>query len=310
VANFVAEAVTSQLGDEWTAMTFPLHRPLLPLLGKEPADAQGVRPVACIARAGDSPAGLALAQMPTAAEPAAEILSIFVARDLRGQGIATALVKDLEATLSDRGVSRVVGVYMTSRPSLPALERVFAKRGFTDPVRRTIVVRSTPEEASKTLWYRRAKMPSNSTVFPWTELTEAERQTLQRTQAETQWIHPDLEPWRFDQGFDPQSSVGMRRDGEVVGWVINHRIAPDMVRFTVSFIRTDLARRGGIFPLYVASLERLRGTGVTCTFVTASHFESMVKFVLRRCAPFVHFVGETRGVSKDLQPRTGPSEGA
>jgi hypothetical protein len=153
-------------------------------------------------------------------------------------------------------------------------------------------------------------MPSNSTIFPWTELTEAERQTLQRTQAETQWIHPDLEPWRFDQGFDPQSSVGMRRDGEVVGWVINHQIAPDMVRFTVSFIRTDLARRGGIFPLYVASLERLRGTGVTCTFVTASQFESMVKFVLRRCAPFVHFVGETRGVSKDLKPRTGPSEGA
>ncbi len=310
MSNFVTEPVTSPLGDEWTAMTFPVHLQLLPLLGNEMAAAEGVRPIACIARAGDRPAGLALAQMPTAAEPAGEILSVFVAPDLRGQGIATALVGGLEEALAIRGVSRILGVYMTSRPTYPALERVFVKRGFTDPVRRTIVVRSTPEEASTTLWYRRARMPADSTIFPWSELTPAERETLQRTQAESQWIHPDLEPWRFDQGFDPQSSVGMRRDGEVVGWVINHRIAPDMVRFTVSFIRLDLARRGGIFPLYVASLERLRGSGVTCTFVTASQFDSMVAFVLKRCAPFVSFVGETRGVTKDLPPPSSPSKDA
>jgi GNAT superfamily N-acetyltransferase len=310
VSNFVTETVTSPLGDEWTAMTFPVHRQLLPLLGSEDPGANGVWPIACIARVGDRPAGLAMAQMPTAAEPAAEILSVFVAPDLRGQGIATALVQGLEEALANRSAPRILGVYMTSLPSIPALERIFVKRGFTQPVRRTIVVRATPEEASTTLWYRRARMPADSTIFPWTELTPDERETLQRTQAESGWIHPDLEPWRFDKGFDPQSSVGMRRDGEVVGWVINHRIAPNMVRFTVSFIRADLARRGGIFPLYVASLERLRGTGATCTFVTASQFESMTNFVLKRCAPFVSFVGETRGVTKDLTPPSDPSKGA
>jgi transposase len=61
-----------------------------------------------------------------------------------------------------------------------------------------------------------------------------------------------------------------------------------------------LARRGGIFPLYVASLERLKGSQTTCTFVTAAYFESMVRFVQRRMEPFASFVGETRGVSKDL----------
>jgi hypothetical protein len=167
-------------------------------------------------------------------------------------------------------------------------------------VRRTVMVRFTPEEASRTLWYRKAKLPPDSRIFPWTELLPEERDNLRRSQAERNWIHPDLEPWRFDAGFDEVSSVGLRKAGEVVGWVINHRIAPDLVRFTVSFVRGDLARRGGIFPLYVASLERLRGTGVTCTFVTASQFESMAQFVLRRCAPFISFCGETRGASKDL----------
>jgi GNAT superfamily N-acetyltransferase len=310
VSNFVTETVTSPLGDEWTAMTYPVHRRLLPLLGSESATDDGIRPIACTARMGDRPVGLALAQMPTADEPAAEVLSIYVAPDLRGQGIATALVQGLEEELANRGIPCILGVYMTSLPTVPALERISVKRGFTEPVRRTIVVRATPEEAATTLWYRRARMPADSTIFPWTELTPDERETMQRTQAESGWIHPDLEPWRFDNGFDPQSSVGMRRDGAVVGWVINHRIAPNMVRFTVSFIRGDLARRGGIFPLYVASLERLRGTGATCTFVTASQFESMTKFVIKRCAPFVSFVGETRGVTKDLTPPSDPSKDA
>ena len=72
-----------------------------------------------------------------------------------------------------------------------------------------------------------------------------------------------------------------------------------MMRFTISFLRNDLARRGGIFALYVASLERLRPDQM-CTFVTPAHFESMNRFVLRRCAQFINFCGETRGVSKVL----------
>ena len=65
-------------------------------------------------------------------------------------------------------------------------------------------------------------------------------------------------------------------------------------------IRPSGLRRGGIFCLYVASIERLEGTGIYGTFVTASQFPSMQKFVLRRCAPYITFCGETRGVSKTL----------
>jgi len=82
--------------------------------------------------------------------------------------------------------------------------------------------------------------------------------------------------------------------------VINHRASPDLVTFTTSFVRHDLARRGVTFPLFAASLERLQGTGVLCTFVTAAVYPRMNRFVLRRCAPFATFCGETRGVSKEL----------
>lgn len=304
----MSEIVTSEalgpLGGEWASMTFPAYRQALGLIGTiNPAT--GGRPVARCAHMDGQPVGLALGEVSAGDGSAAELLSLFVAPEERNQEVATRLVQGLEHDLARQGVTTLNAVYMTGRASVDAIERIFVKRGFVPPERRTVVVRFTPEEAATTEWYRKARLPAGSTVFPWSEVTAAEIEDLKRSQAENQWIHPDLEPWRCSDRFDVVSSVGLRKDGQIVGWVINHPIAPGMLCFTTSFMRRDLAGRGGIFPLYVASLERLRGTGVVCTFVTAAHFESMVRFVLRRCAPYISFCGETRGVSKALQ--SGPA---
>ena len=108
-------------------------------------------------------------------------------------------------------------------------------------------------------------MPAGASIFKWSELTGEELAWLKQSQADRRWIHPKLEPWNWDLNFDPASSVGMRKDGEVVGWVINHRLSPGVVTFTTAFMRTDLARRGASFPLYVASLTATDGhRGVVC----------------------------------------------
>lgn len=295
------EEVREPLDAAWHGMTFPLFRPLLSLLGTGRADEQGSRPLACRAVVGGEPAGLLLAQRPAAAPATAELLSMFVAAPFRGRGLATRLVECLEgAARSGHDVRELTGSYMTGKPSIPAVERVFEKRGFTPPKLRMIVLKFTPEEAARCDWYQKARMPAGATIFPWKDMSDADRAELRRSQAERAWIHPELEPWRCDERFDEISSVGMRKDGEVVGWVINHRPSPGLVTFTTSFMRRDLARRGAIFPLYVASIERLAGTGVICSFVTNAEFEAMVRFALRRGAPFVHYTGETRGVTKQL----------
>jgi predicted GNAT family acetyltransferase len=102
-------------------------------------------------------------------------------------------------------------------------------------------------------------------------------------------------------GFDRASSVGMRIGGEVVGWVINHRIGSDTLRFTCSFMREDLARRAAILALYTESIERADRAGYrTCTFITPVKYTGMVDFVVKHCAQWISYVGETRGVAKRL----------
>lgn len=299
VSDIETAEATGPLGDGWAAMTFPAYRPLLGLLGSVNPETGG-RPVARCATHGGRPVGLAIGEIAAGEHPPAELFSVFVDANLRGQGIATQLVEGLEHDLRRHGASSLNAVYMTGKPAIPVIERVFEKRGFPPPEQRKIVVRFTPEEAATTEWYGKARLPAGAEVFSWSEMTAADVEDLKRSHAESPWIDPDLEPWRMSERFDPVSSVGMRKDGQVVGWVINHPIGPKLLCFTTSFMRRDLARRGAIFSLYVQSLERLKGAGVTCTFVTSSQYQSMVRFVLRRCAPYISFCGETRGVSKAL----------
>jgi GNAT superfamily N-acetyltransferase len=298
-------------------MTFPVYRHLLAL---EPAprhpeqgDTKLAQPVAVVAWRDQEPVGMVLAETPLVEGQFPEMLSLYVKEEARGQGVATALVRRLERVLQERGFSRLTAVYMTGKPSIEAVERVLAKCGWDPPATRAVTLRFTPEEALATPWFGRITLDrSEFEVFPWADLTAEERAEIQRSNAESRWITPGLEPWTHDRhGYERVSSVGLRHKGKVVGWVINHRVSDDTVRFTCSFMRKDLGRRGRIMPLYTVSLQRLRAAGCrTCVFITPVVHRTMVDFVKRRCAPWASFFGETRGTSKNFRDASAALAGA
>jgi GNAT superfamily N-acetyltransferase len=296
----------ASLADGCEAMTFPRFRHLL-LMYPAPrypgeGDRQNVHAVGVVAMRGRQPAGLCLAAIPENTPAEADLLSIFVVPDLRRRGLATDLLASAEAALVARGVERADGTYMTGKESIAALERVLAKRGWEPPVLRTVTVRFTPDEARTTPWYGRNLLPRGAEIVPWQAITAEEKQRLFDANAKDPWIAEGLEPWAHERlGFEPESSVAMRFRGELVGWVINHRVSSDTVRFTLSFMRPDLARRAAILALYTASIEKVGGAGYAyCMFITPVKYEGMVDFIINRCKPWIGYVGETRGVSKAL----------
>ncbi|MCU0242798.1 MAG: GNAT family N-acetyltransferase [Vicinamibacteria bacterium] len=300
------QAFTADLAPALAGMTFPAYRHLLALAPalRHPGEVnqKPIQPIGVMARIGAQPIGLALAELPIEGNTQPEILSVFVIPEMRRHGVGTALLERLEEETRARGASRLTAVYMTGRPTIAIMERIFWKRGWAPPATRTITVKFTPEEAAQTPWFGRVRLPAGCEVFSWSDLGPADHAHIRASHERAPWIADGLEPWRHDSyGFDPVSSIGLRYRGEVVGWVINHRVADDVVRFTCSFMRKDLSRRARILPLYSASIERLRGQGCRlCTFVTPVIYKGMVDFVRQRCAPYVGFVGETRGTSKTL----------
>lgn len=291
----------------FTAMTFPIYRRLLSLdqatRHPEQGDKKVIRPIAVGAFIDNHPAGLVLAEIPVDGERYPEILSLFVVSKYRGAGVGTALVKRLEELLRLKEFSRLTAVYMTGKTGIPAIERIFQKREWSDPTPRTVTLRFTPQQALSTPWFGRIKLSDTEyEIFPWAEVSQRETDELHDSQRADNWIAKGLEPWEHDQhGYDTVSSVGLRYKNRVVGWVINHCVAPGVVRFTCSFMRKDLGRRGRILPLYTASIKKLKESNCTsCVFVTPVVYKPMVDFVKRRCVPWATFFGETRGVIKVL----------
>lgn len=307
VGEIQIEAMRPDEAAACESMTFPAYRHLMSLqqalrLPSEP-EQRLVQPVALVARAAGQPVALALAELPVrATDGAPELLSVLVSAAHRGQGVATALVAAMEDALRARGAAAVEAVYTTGKPSIDAVERIFAKRGWETPALRTLTVRFTIAEALSTPWYGRSGVPAGAEIFAWRDLTAAERDEIRASNERAPWIPNSLQPWRHDMhGFDPVSSVGLRYRGQVVGWVINHQVGPRTVRFTCSFMHPDLSRRARIIPLYSDAVRRLSETACEfCTFVTPTVYPPMLEFIRRHCAPYASFTGETRGTRKSL----------
>jgi GNAT superfamily N-acetyltransferase len=302
--------LTPELATAFAPMTFPAYRHLLAMT-PAPRHLDGteqptMQPIGVAALSEEQSVGLVLADIPIEGGGHPEVLSLFVHSDWRGRGIGTMLVAALEDSLRQAGHIAVDAVYMTGRPAAVAVERIFEKRGWGKPVTRAISVRFTPEEATRTPWFKRVSLPRGDyEIFPWTELKAEERGLIKSSHEHTPWIAKGLEPWKHDYyGFDPISSLGLRYRGTVVGWVINHRISAGCMRFTCSFIRDDQSRRGRILPLYTESISRVSQAGIAeCSLVTPLKYAHMAEFLRRRCASAVHFFAETRASAKLLQDR-------
>ncbi|MBZ5587393.1 MAG: GNAT family N-acetyltransferase [Acidobacteriia bacterium] len=299
---------------QFQAMTFPAYRHLLSLQPsrrhEEERNRPPIQPFAVAALVRGQPVGLALAELPLVAGGEPELLSLYVAPHLRNVGVGSALLKTLEDELSRRGYPRVGTVYMTGKPAIPAFERVLVKRGWEAPTTRTVSVRFTVEDIDRFPWLNKYALPPGLEIFPWAELTEGDRRQLHSTQENNHWIARDLQPWDHDYyGFEPITSLGLRSREGVVGWVINHAISETTLRFTCSYIRKDLGRRGRIVPVYSASLTRAKQTQFTqCMFVAPVQHPTMVHFVHKWMGPWVSFLGETRGSTKNLAVSEGSTE--
>jgi GNAT superfamily N-acetyltransferase len=292
------------------AMTFPVYRQLLDLAPTvrhpEQGDERQVQPVGVAAFSGAEPVGLVLGEVPVGdGGPPPEMLSLFVAPEWRGHGVATALVAALESEVARRGHRELDTVYTAGKPSIGAVERILWKRAWVAPESRTLSVRFAPAAALASNLFderRMAALGAALELFPWSRIGDAEKAEIRASHERAPWITPALAPWRFERaGFDPDSSIGARYRGAVVGWVLNHKVSPEVVRFTCSFMRKDISRRGRIVPLYHESLKRLAATDCRqCTFITPVVYPNMIHFIERWILPIADFAAETRGSKKAL----------
>jgi len=274
-------------------LTFPLFRPLLSGLGP------GSDTVATGAYWQGIPVALALGRNLLGGK--SEILSLFVSPLNRRSGIGTALLLRLEELLAERGCNSCQLVYMTNGSSTAALERLLLRCGWPSSQPHMFVFKFDQTVVLPS-WTHSCTLPPDFEAFRWRDLTSAERIGICRSQEESKWIPDYLVPFQHEDGMDIVSSLGLRFERNVVGWVITHHIAPDTVRYTNLFLRKDLRRMGRGIALLAESIRvqtkelgLLRPIGICSVHVEN---KALLRF-LRLHTPLAD-VRDTRGTCKSL----------
>ncbi|MEM6793020.1 MAG: GNAT family N-acetyltransferase [Acidobacteriota bacterium] len=316
-ADLSIAALTAAETGDFAAMTFGAYLRYLSLQEQERSPAEGdhrlVQPVVLGARVEGQPVGLAVAEWPVSpsspaeieqfGEAAARLISLFVSASARRRGIACALLEAVEEEIARRGGGTLEAVYTTGKPAIAWLEKVFARRRWTSPEGRSLLVRFTPAApyASGHLREDRlARLRRGLEFAPFSSVDAGELEELRAAQKSDPWIPPLLAPWRYDlEGADP-SSLAVRSGGQLVGWAITHRPTPGLLRFTCAYLRRDLAASGRLLAIQDAVLQRVRGTCEECSFTTSFAYPPMIRFIRRRFAPFSHVVAETRIVRRTV----------
>ena len=157
------------------SLTFPARRFIL----REPQDKVLVAAAAHFAKGGhtpqDPPAGFGLGWGGPNGE--FELISVYTLPLLRGMGAGGRLLATLEDGFAELGYRRGFHFYTISDDD-PAFTDFLTGRGWSPPVIREIICKSTLELAGETPWLMRARLADGFAVKPWGQVTESERAAI------------------------------------------------------------------------------------------------------------------------------------
>ena len=212
----------------------------------------------------------------------AELISLFVLPECRRQGIATKLIKNLEVSLTASGCEQLQVKYKATPLTDAALEPLLQKQNWQPPEVNFLLGKTTIEKVSQAPWLDKYPLPPQFSVFPWSELTDGDRQQMERLD-----YPPSLSPLGQTPA-EALNSLGLRYESQLVGWMVTHRVAVDGIRYSTMFVEKRFQRLGRGISLLAESIRRQAKSEVPyCLFAVARENHRMQRFVERHLAPYL-----------------------
>ncbi len=279
------------VAQQYDHLTFPrIGRRLEPQSAEAPL-------LAVIARHDEALVGMALAQWVPDGQ-AALLISLFVEPQHRQRGLASRLIVHLEQQLAGRGGHRLEAVYQSSWSSCPVVEWLLQKQGWSVHLPHQLLFKMTPAELRQSSIFERYELPPDFTVFPWRDLTPAERQAIQ---ADRDWYPAALDPFAYEPYIEPTSSIGLRYQGQIVGWKIHHCFSPDVIRRPFLFLSEACRGKGVGMAFLVESLRRYLDSGVPAYIAEVDRSNPrLVQWWQRHVIPYLSETVETYRAEKIL----------
>lgn len=176
---------------------------------------------------------------------------IHVRSKFRRFGIGNNLLKELEQNLLEKDCKKIYSWYLYHEYSRD-LEAFFYSCGFntltTDMLYYQTCITRNDNNAPL---FRRSELPPDFSIFLWSDLTDAERKIIQ--EGENFWYPDNLSPLINEVEY--KTSIGLRFQGEVVGWMITKITPFQTLEYATLFIQERFQKLGVGITLIVKAIE-------------------------------------------------------
>ena len=248
--------------------------------------------------------GLVVAEADGNGPRSGRVHSLVIAPEHRRRGIGRALLEEVQGLLEADGARSLEGRYVPRQGECDGVAPLLDRCGWKSPESCALLARTDYATLSRAPFLRHTALPPEFEVFPWKDLTIADREDMARRQKEQQWYPEFLSPFTFEKEMIPAVSLGLRLRGEVVGWCISHPLSRDVLRCAKLYVRQDLQRRGrGVILLARAFHESPASGFHKFLFDVALENPAMVRFVERRMRPYLQWTSYILRTTKQLTPR-------
>lgn len=156
------------------------------------------------------------------------------------QTIGKQLLDQLESFLREQHYHLLSYIYSDFDPEINQIEALLKQSGWGDP--KLLLVRCHFEgHQFDAPWFKRyikAHLPENFEFFPWAKLKPRERELLEHKQEEGTFPF-SVSPFFQEKSIEPLNSLGVRYKGDVIGWMITNRLAPDTIGYSSFFVEPE-----------------------------------------------------------------------
>jgi GNAT superfamily N-acetyltransferase len=230
----------------------------------------------------------------------ASLCSLLVQAPLRRQGIGTRLVAHLQQFLALQGAHRLSVRFTGNAATSASLEPLLARLGWSAPVTHFVLLQGSADKLGTAPWHQRFALSASYTLFPWPQANAADRAAAHMLGAA-----PELLPPVSDAGIESAVSLGLRHQGQLVGWLIAHRMDATTVRYSCLYVAPGHRSRGQGPALIAEGLQRQQRAGIARAKTAVDvRNPSFLRFCQKHLHPYIDAVSPSRQASVVLPTAT------
>ncbi len=163
------------------------------------------------------------------------IHSFLIHPSFRQQQIGTTLVQELEKNTQQRGGKQIEGIYRSHWKSVPFIQQILKRQEWSEPKAQLIFANGKVADALA--YFDKSGELSNTFSFlPFTQLKKSDLEFIQQKQTNTSWFAPELHPLIEQSTIHTECSFLLKREAEIIGWIVSHRLQADLNEITAFFI--------------------------------------------------------------------------